>query len=164
MGGRALGANRVMGDADWALASLRVYVGFDLVPHFTEKLFAGPGPRMADVTAFAEFGLPVPLAFVILGGLCEIGGAVGIGLGLFTRIAGLGTALYFLIATLIGGHFGLGFIWASPGGGWEYPVLMMVFFLTFAVMGGGRLSLDAALDAARRFPQRLRPLAFRRGS
>lgn len=29
-------------------------------------------------------------------------------------------------ATVIGGHFGLGFIWASPVGGWEYPLRFSV--------------------------------------
>jgi len=159
---RARGLAAEMRDTDWALAALRIYVGFDMIPHFTEKLFAGPGPRLDDVTAFAGFGLPAPFAFVILGGLCELGAAIGIGLGLLTRLAGLGAALYFLIATLIGGHFGQGFIWASPGGGWEYPVLMMVIFLVFAAIGGGRFSLDAALDDDGRFPDRLRRLAFPR--
>ena len=66
-------------------------------------------------------------------------------MGLLTRLAAVCAALYFLIATQIGGHFGLGFIWASPGGGWEYPTLMMVLFLSFMVRGGGVFSLDHAL-------------------
>lgn len=159
---RRRGPAQVTPDADWALAFLRVYAGFDLIPHFTEKLFAGPGPRLADAAAFEGFGLPFPLGFVVLAGLCELGAAIGIGLGLLTRLAGAATALYFLIATLIGGHFENGFIWAAPGGGWEYPVLMMAVFLTFAAVGGGRLSLDAALDENGRFPDALRRFAFPR--
>jgi len=103
--------------AEWHLAFLRIYAGFDMVPHCTEKLFAGPAPFMDDVKAFAAMGLPWPEAFVVVGGLCELGIAIGIGMGVLTRLAALGATLYFLIATLAGGHFGLGFIWASPGGG-----------------------------------------------
>ncbi len=137
--------NALLGAADWHLTFIRIYVGFDLVPHCTEKLFAGAGSFLDDVKAFAGFGLPWPEAFVIVGGLCELGIAVGIGMGLLTRLAAPCAALYYFIATVIGGHFHNGFIWANPGGGWEYPVLMMVLFLSFAIRGGGRFSLDHVL-------------------
>lgn len=150
------GANARLSRAGWQLALVRTYIGFDMVPHFVEKLFAGPGPFMEDVNAFAHFGLPFPGAFVILAGLCELGIAIGIGMGLLTRLAAVCAALYFLIATLIGGHFGLGFIWASPGGGWEYPVLMMVLFLSFLFTGGGAFSLDRVLQEKDWLPPALR--------
>ncbi len=148
----------LMSAADWHLTLIRIYIGFDLVPHLTEKLFGGPGPFDADVKAFAGFGLPMPEFFVTLGGLCELGIAIGIGLGLLTRLAGYCAALFFLIATLIGGHFFNGFIWANPGGGWEYPVLMMVLFLTFTWRGAGRFSLDHVLTARGWMPAGFRPL------
>jgi hypothetical protein len=59
--------------------------------------------------------------------------------------SGAGQADYYLICTLIGGHFFNGFIWAHPGGGWEYRVLMMALFLTYAVRGGGPFSLDGVI-------------------
>ena len=37
------GTNALLGAADWHLTFIRIYVGFDLVPHCTEKLFAGAG-------------------------------------------------------------------------------------------------------------------------
>ena len=145
--------------SDWHLTFLRLYIGFDLVPHSTEKLFAGPGPRMDDVKAFAGMGLPCPEFFVILGGLCEMGIVIGIGLGLLTRFAAPCAALYYLIATLIGGHFKNGFIWANAGGGWEYPVLMMALFLSFMPRGGGAFSLDGVLLRSGRMSALLRKLA-----
>lgn len=145
--------------AEWQLTAVRIYLGFDMVPHFTEKLFAGPGPFGEDVTAFAGFGLPIPAAFVVVGGLCELGIAVGLGMGFLTRIAVCGGSLYFLIATLIGGHFGSGFIWAAPGGGWEYPVLMMVLMMSYVVIGAGRFSVDHMLRTETWWPARLRPFA-----
>jgi putative oxidoreductase len=152
------GPKSMMTGAEWHLTFIRVYVGFDLVPHTTEKLFAGPSSFDADVKAFAGFGLPMPEFFVILGGLCEIGIAIGIGLGVLTRLAGVCSALYFLIATLIGGHFLNGFIWANSGGGWEYPVLMMALFLSFAVRGAGPFSLDYVAGRLGVIPTSLRPL------
>jgi putative oxidoreductase len=153
---RALGPRSAMRIADWHLAFVRLYIGFDMVPHFTEKLFAGPGPFMDDVKAFAGFGLPMPELFVFVGGLTEFAIAIGVGMGLLTRLAGAGAALYFFIATVIGGHFGLGFIWANPGGGWEYPELMMVLFLSYIFTGGGAFSLDRALSDKGWLPAALR--------
>jgi putative oxidoreductase len=152
------GAKCIMSTAEWQLTFIRLYIGFDLVPHATEKLFAGPTHFESDVKAFAGFGLPVPEFFVILGGLCELGIAIGIGLGLLTRLAGYCAALYFLIATLIGGHFLNGFIWADAGGGWEYPVLMMALFITFSVRGAGPFSLDGVLGGRPEVPPMLSPL------
>lgn len=152
------GAKRIMSTAEWQLTLIRLYIGFDLVPHATEKLFAGPTHFEADVKAFAGFGLPVPEFFVILGGFCELGIAIGLGLGLLTRLAGYCSALYFLIATLIGGHFLNGFIWVNPGGGWEFPVLMMVMFVTFSVRGAGPFSIDGVLAEKSRVPAILKPL------
>lgn len=146
---------------EWHLTFLRIYVGFDLVPHCTEKLFAGPAPFNADVEAFAAMHVPFPAAFVLLGGFCEIAIVIGLGLGVLTRLAGIGAALYYLIATLIGGHFLNGFIWASPGGGWEYPVLMMVLFLSFVPHGAGAFSVDRWLLRERLLPPTLRRLAVR---
>lgn len=142
------------------LTFVRIYVGFDLIPHFTEKLFAGPASFHRLVAIFDQFGLPSPEIFVIVAGLCEFGILIGTGLGLLTRLASVCAALYFLIATIIGGHFADGFIWA--GGGWKYSALMIVLFLTFTYTGGGAFSLDRALIAAKRMPARLKVLSTRR--
>lgn len=72
---RKRGASALLSASDWHLAFLRIYVGFDMVPHFTEKLYAGPGPRMDDIKAFTGFGLPMPEAFVILGGSANLASA-----------------------------------------------------------------------------------------
>lgn len=140
----------VMDSTNWGLAFLRLYVGFDLVPHFTEKLFAGPGPRLEDVSAFQSMDLSGAFWFVLVAGLCELGIAIGIGLGFLTRLAGVCAALYFFIATYLGGHFSNGFIWASEGGGWEYPALMITLFLAFSAIGPTRFSLDGVMRNAAR--------------
>jgi len=128
------------------LAFIRLYIGLDLVPHFTEKLFAGPATRADDIAAFQALGVPDALSFVVFAGVIEFSAAIGVGLGLFTRLAAICTVIYLMVATIMGHHFLLGFIWASPGGGWEYPVLWSVLILTF-VFGGGRwMSLDEVIS------------------
>ena len=130
---------------DWHLTFIRIYVGFDLIPHFTEKLFAGAALRADDIQTFMQLNVPDPEAFVLLAGLCELGIAIGIGIGVLARLAACCAALYFLVATLLGQHFLVGFIWALPGGGWEYPLLMTVLLLTFVVEGAGPFSVDAVV-------------------
>jgi putative oxidoreductase len=139
-----------MDATQWGLTFLRLYVGFDLVPHFTEKLFAGSAARLEDISTFQSMGLSGAFWFVLVAGLCELGIAIGIGLGFLTRLAGACAALYFLIATYLGGHFSNGFIWASEGGGWEYPALMIALFLVFSAIGATRFSLDGMMRSVRR--------------
>lgn len=131
---------------EWHLSFIRLYVGFDLIAHCTEKLFAGSIPFRADVMAFAQLNVADPTFFVRLSGLCELAGVISLGLGLLTRVGALGTALYLLIATFIGQHFFKGFIWALPGGGWEYPVMWSVFILSYIVLGADEFSIDGVLD------------------
>ncbi|MFZ0219912.1 MAG: DoxX family protein [Candidatus Aquirickettsiella sp.] len=131
---------------EWHLSFIRIYVGFDLIAHCTEKLFAGRIPFQADVTAFMHLNVVDPSFFVRFSGLCELAGVISLGLGLLTRMGALGTSLYLIVAALIGHHFLKGFIWALPGGGWEYPVMWSVFILSYIVLGADEFSIDGVLD------------------
>ncbi len=135
------------------LTFIRLYIAFDMIPHFTEKLFAGPVPFHEDAMILARYGMSPPELFVLAGGLCELAVAIGLGLGILTRVAGIGAAIYFLVTSMIGNHFGRGFIWNLNGGGWEYPLLMLCLFLSFAVTGGGRFSIDYLAAGCKRLPR-----------
>ncbi|MGI4860994.1 MAG: DoxX family protein [Janthinobacterium lividum] len=150
---RARGSQAWMSLAQWQLSFVRIYIAFDMIPHFTEKLFAGPVAFHEDAMILARYGMSPPGLFVLAGGLCELAVALGLGLGILTRVAALGAAGYFLVTSMIGHHFGRGFIWNLNGGGWEYPLLMLSLFLGFAVTGGGRFSVDYLLAASRRLPR-----------
>ena len=126
----------------WQLLFIRLAIGFDLVPHFTEKLFAGSVIRAEDVHAFAQLGVPHSLTMVIISGCIELAGAFSISCGFLTRLGAICFFIYLMIATFLGHHFMNGFIWAIPGGGWEFPVLWGVIILSFAVFGAGDFSLD----------------------
>lgn len=143
---------------EWHLSFIRIYVGFDMIAHCTEKLFAGRIPFRADVTAFTQLHVMDPTFFVHLSGLCELAGVISLGLGLLTRVGALGTALYLMIATFIGHHFFKGFIWALPGGGWEYPVMWSVFILSYIVLGADEFSIDGVLDKRFNLPIGLKRL------
>lgn len=130
---------------EWQLLFIRLFIGFDLIPHFCEKLFAGALIRQDDVHAFTQLGVHSPLLMVIIAGLMEFAGALSVACGFLTRIGSLCLAAYLLVATVLGHHFSKGFIWALPGGGWEYPVLWTVLIVSFAVFGAGDFSIDRYL-------------------
>ncbi len=59
--------------------------------------------------------------------------------------ASLGISVYLLMSMLLGGHFHIGYVWALPEGGYEFGVFWAVMVAVFAVIGGGRHSVDHAL-------------------
>jgi putative oxidoreductase len=132
--------------AEWQLTFVRLYIGLNFIPHFTEKLFAGSIPHMNDVNAFISLGISNADRLVWLAGLCEFGAAIALTMGLLMRIGAIGGALYLLIATYLGHHFSLGFIWAGPGGGWEFCAMWMVLILSFALTGYHAFSLDQQIE------------------
>lgn len=137
---------------DWHVLTVRMLIGLVLVPHFTEKLFAGPEFRQDDIIAFTNMGITMPFFFVMLAGVCEFLASLAITSGLFTRLSSLCAAIYLVVATFLGGHFDNGFIWASVGGGWEYPVLWVLLLLCFTVFGPGYFSIDQHLCAKYKVP------------
>jgi putative oxidoreductase len=142
----------------WQLVFIRIYLGLDFIPHFTEKLFAGTAPRVADINAFIHLGIPHPEFFVYLAGLCEFGAAVALCLGFLMRFGGVGAALYLIIATYLGHHFLDGFIWVGPGGGWEFAVMWIILILSFAVTGANAFSVDQVLIRKFNIPHWLKRL------
>ncbi|WP_337065214.1 DoxX family protein [Rouxiella badensis] len=150
---------------EWQATTVRIYFAFDMVGHFTEKLFAGTASfyHMGDI--FRGFGVGHPQLMVIIGGCCEIGIAIGIGMGFLTRLAAVGGMLYFMIANHFGDHFAYGFTWSNePGGGWEYPMLMAIFYLSFALSGAGKFSIDNWLIERKILPNAILSLCIPRAN
>lgn len=122
---------------------VRVATGLILVPHGAQKLFGWFGGYGIDATGqfFAtQLGLPASLA--LLAGLIEFVGGLALAAGLLTRpVAALVAGLMGVAVLQV--HLGAGFFWTS--GGYEYPLLWGIVALGFAIRGGGRFSLDAAI-------------------
>jgi len=143
-----------------ALLFIRVYVGLMFVPHFGSHILGGPFQFNVYGLYFASLGMPLPAMQVALAGSIELIAAVGLTLGLFTRpIALLGSA-YLLMSMYLGGHFQIGYVWALPEGGYEFGVFWAAMIAVFAVLGGGRNSVDNQLwqsePARRALPDVLR--------
>ena len=128
-----------------ALLLIRVYVGLMFVPHFGSHILGGPFQFNIYSLYFASLGMPLPAMQVALAGSIELIAAVGLTLGLFTRPIALLGSVYLLMSMYLGGHFQIGYVWALPEGGYEFGVFWAVMIAVFAVLGGGRNSVDAQL-------------------
>src|SRR5258708_5186778 len=124
---------------------IRVYVGLMFVPHLGSHILGGPFQFNIYTLYFASLGLPMPATQVALAGSVELISAVGLTLGLFTRPVALLGSVYLLLSMLWGGHFKIGYVWALPDGGYELGLFWAVMIAVFAVLGGGRYSIDREL-------------------
>lgn len=116
---------------------LRIALGTMFVSHGLLKLlvFTMPG----TVAFFHSLGLPGALAYVVV--TAELVGGTLLLLGLGTR-----TVALVLLPILIGAtwaHSGNGWFFASPKGGWEYPLFLAVSLFVVVLQGAGCYSLDA---------------------
>ena len=150
------------GNMQWQMTLVRIYFGFNWTGHFTEKLFAGTGSFHHLEQVFFNYGLTGNTAFfVILGGLVELAIAIGVGMGFLSRLAGFGGLAYVLVANYFGGHFFNGYTWNSkPNGGWEYILLLVIFFGSFIMSGSGKFSIDRWLISRGWMPKFLLPLCL----
>jgi putative oxidoreductase len=128
-------------DLSWPL--IRIAVAGTLFTHGFGKLMYGTIAAFAS-GSMARRGLEpsVPLAYVVF--FNEGIGTILVALGLFTRIVAASIAIEMFILTFVG-HFGNGFGWPSPRGGWELPLLWGLCFFAIALRGGGPYSLDRLL-------------------
>ena len=128
-----------------ALMFIRVYVGLMFVPHFGSHILGGPFQFKIYTLYFESLGIYMPAMQVLLAGSIALVSAVGLTLGLFTRPVALLGSVYLLMSMLLGGHFQIGYVWALPEGGYEFGVFWAAMIAVFAVLGGGRYSLDRQL-------------------
>jgi putative oxidoreductase len=125
-----------------ALMFIRVYVSLMFVPHFGSHILGGPFQFQIYTLYFASLGIAMPAMQVVLAGAIELISAVGLTLGLFTRPVALLGSVYLLMSMLLGGHFQIGYVWALPQGGYEFGLFWAAMIAAFAVLGGGRNSID----------------------
>jgi len=87
---------------------------------------------------FASLGLPGWFAGVVI--LYETLGALMLIFGVFTRPAAVFLGLHLLGVAFVG-HGGNGWLFAAPGGGWEYPLFWAVACFALALIGDGAMAL-----------------------
>ncbi len=125
---------------DYGIALLRVSLGVALLAHgLVLKLLTFGLPGTAGF--FESIGFPGWTAYPVFA-LETLGG--------LALIAGIGTrwVSLALLPVLIGAltvHTGNGWVFSNTGGGWEYPLYLIVLAIAQAILGAGALSLDRRL-------------------
>ncbi len=124
---------------------LRLALAVVFIYHGGQKVFGWFGGKgwSATMTAFtAADGLNFPYWLAAFGLLAEVAGAVGLLLGVFTRIAAFGIFCTMLVG-IYSVHLANGF--GGPGG-YEYPFTLAAMAFALVCIGGGRFSIDRGIS------------------
>ena len=116
---------------------LRIASSLALLAHGPVLKLAQTGmPYQIDV--FERLGFPGPLAYLVLG--TETIAGLMLLLGYRVRIAAAAALIVMLGATYA--HSGNGWLFALPGGGWEFPAFWSAALVVQVFLGAGMLSLE----------------------
>jgi putative oxidoreductase len=123
---------------------MRFVAGAILIPHGYGKLFLGAAPLVAN-NILAKLGFPVPIVWAYWLAILELVGGIMLALGLLTRAIALLLVIEFIVITFFW-NFRFGFAFTAQGGGFEYPLVLLVMYVAVLFRGGGRYSLDRKLS------------------
>lgn len=117
------------------IALLRIGLGVMWVAHALLKWFVF---TLAGTAGFFEsVGLPGFLAYPVFA--VELLGGIALVLGIYARQVALALVPVMVVAAWV--HLPNGWVHTSPGGGWEYPVFLIVASVALALLGDGALTL-----------------------
>jgi putative oxidoreductase len=125
--------------SDYAALLLRVSLGIMFIAH-SLILKAMTFTLAGTAQYFESLGLPAFLAYATFG--AELIGGVLLVLGVQSRWVALA-----LLPVLFGAawvHIGNGWVFSGPGGGWEYPLYLIVLSVAQALLGDGAYALKAS--------------------
>ena len=128
--------------APWGYTLMRFSAGAVVLYHGYAKLFAGFAPVVAK-NILTPLGFPFPIVWAYFLGILELFGGAALAVGLLTRPIALLFVIELVIVTYW--HSANGYFFNSPGGGWEFPLLLMLQYLGILLAGGGRHSIDRML-------------------
>ncbi len=118
-----------------AITLLRIALGTMWIAHALLKLFVFTLPGTAQF--FASVGYPGFLAYPVFA--AELLGGMALVLGVYARQASLLLLPVMLAAAWV--HVPNGWVFTSPGGGWEYPAFLAVASLVLWLAGDGAWAL-----------------------
>ena len=131
---------------DIALMILRAGLGMMIFVHGYNKAFRG-GKLAGTGRWFESMGMRPGKVHATLAAGTEMGVGVLLVLGLLTQLAAAGLIALMVVAFWTV-HRDKGFM--ITGEGWEYVALIAVMSLVTAILGPGRISIDAELEIAHR--------------
>ena len=123
----------------YAALLMRVALGVMFIAHGLMKVFIFTLPGTAQF--FASVGFPGWTAYPVTA--LEIAGGVLLVLGVYSRVVAA-----VMVPVLIGAatvHFGNGWVFSAPNGGWEYPIFLIIAAVVVALLGDGVYALKPAV-------------------
>ncbi len=129
---------------DLALLIFRCGVGAVMLAHGINHVFGG-GKIAGTGRWFASMGMRPGWFHAWLASVTEIGAGALLVLGLLVPLAAAGVIGVMVVAGIIN-HRKNGFFIFRPGEGWEYVMTLALAAIALGTIGGGRWSLDEALD------------------
>jgi len=132
-----------------SLLLVRLLLGAVMFPHGAQKVlgwWGGPG-LSATIQGFTTH-MGIPLVFAWLAVAAEFLGALGLIVGLLTRVAAFGIAVVMAVAVAmvhVKNGFFMNWMGNQKGEGFEYHVLAVAAALVLMIDGGGKSSLDRVL-------------------
>lgn len=122
--------------APFAALIIRISLGTMFLAHALLKIMVFT-PAGA-VGYFESLGVPGFFAYIIMG--MEIVAAAALILGVFARWVAL-AMIPELIGTIVLVHGANGWLFSNEGGGWEYPLFLIMASLALALLGDGAFAL-----------------------
>ncbi len=128
----------------------RLTLGVILLAHGVLKItvFTIPG----TVAYFDSIGIPASIAYLTIGG--EVLGGAALILGAFPRLVALLSLP--ILAGATWAHAANGWVFSNQGGGWEFPLLLLVLAVIVLVQGAGSFALKGIPAIERLLPNALK--------
>jgi putative oxidoreductase len=121
--------------AHYGATLLRISLGAMWIAHALLKLMVFTLPGTARF--FESVGFPGMLAYPVFA--AELIGGLALVFGVYARQVSLALVPVMMAAASV--HVGNGWVFTSPGGGWEYPVFLTVASVALWLLGDGALAL-----------------------
>ena len=122
-------------NTEYAALLLRIGLGVMFVAHGLLKLMVFTLPGTAAF--FEQVGFPGWTAYIVT--FAEIGGGLLLLGGVAVRAVSIALIPVLLGATFV--HFGSGWVFSNPNGGWEYPAFLTLAAVVQALLGPGAFAL-----------------------
>lgn len=132
---------------DFTLTIARLVLAVIFFAHGSQKMFGFFGGRgiQGTIEIFqSTMGLPAPVTLLVM--FTEVLGALGLALGLLSRVAALGVGVIMIVAPFANHlypRFFMNWTGRQEGEGYEYHLLALALAISVAVRGAGAWSLDA---------------------
>jgi len=123
-------------NSDYAALVLRIGLGAMFLAHGLLKLLVFTLPGTAGF--FEQVGFPGWAAYIVT--FAEIGGGLLLITGFAVRAVSIALIPVLLGATLV--HFGSGWVFSNPNGGWEYPAFLTLVAVVQVLLGPGAYALQ----------------------